>query len=153
MSEPAPGLPAGTLVSAVNNARRGVVTHITIHGERVAAIVPESVIEAFRIFAAIVTSNESTLPLGVLQAIFRWARSLPPDQLQQFAAELTAATASSTRELTAAAAGGRVKLPDLMGRVINAWKATAEAYADPARTEALRAPAEDSGPVPDPSRG
>jgi hypothetical protein len=62
-------------------ARRGVVTHTTIHGERVAAIVPESVIEAFRIFAAIVTSNESTLPLSVLQAMFPWARSLPPDEL------------------------------------------------------------------------
>jgi len=29
-------------------ARRGVITHLTIHGERVAAIVPESVIEALR---------------------------------------------------------------------------------------------------------
>jgi hypothetical protein len=137
----------------VNNARSGVVTHITIHGERVAAIVPESVIEASRIFAAIVTSNESALPPGVLQAMFPWARSLPPDELQEFAAGLTAAAASSTPELTAAAVSGRVKLPDLMGRVINAWKATAEVHADPALTEALSAPAKDSGPVPDPSRG
>jgi hypothetical protein len=41
MGQTAPGLPADTLVSAVDNARRGVVTHITIKGERVAAIVSE----------------------------------------------------------------------------------------------------------------
>ncbi len=35
-------LPADTLLSAVDNARRGVVTHITVKGERVAAIVSES---------------------------------------------------------------------------------------------------------------
>jgi len=34
--------------TAVANARRGVITHLTIAGERVAAIVPESVIEALR---------------------------------------------------------------------------------------------------------
>ena len=34
--------------AAVANARRGVITHLTIAGERVEAIVPESVIEALR---------------------------------------------------------------------------------------------------------
>jgi hypothetical protein len=34
--------------AAVANARRGVITHLTIAGERVAAIVPESAIEALR---------------------------------------------------------------------------------------------------------
>jgi hypothetical protein len=34
--------------AAVADARRGVITHLTIAGERVAAIVPESVIEALR---------------------------------------------------------------------------------------------------------
>jgi hypothetical protein len=34
--------------AAVANARRGVITHLTIAGERVAAIVPESVVEALR---------------------------------------------------------------------------------------------------------
>jgi hypothetical protein len=32
--------------AAVANARRGVISHLTIAGERVAAIVPESVIQA-----------------------------------------------------------------------------------------------------------
>ena len=50
MSEPARDLPVGSpaVEQAVELARRGVITHLTIHGERVAAIVPESVIEALR---------------------------------------------------------------------------------------------------------
>ncbi len=51
MSEPAHELPADDperLARAVADARRGVITHVAIGGERVAAIVPESVIEALR---------------------------------------------------------------------------------------------------------
>ena len=50
MSEPARDLPVGSpaVEQAVELALRGVITHLTVHGERVAAIVPESVIEALR---------------------------------------------------------------------------------------------------------
>jgi antitoxin Phd len=50
MSEPAHDLPVSSpaIEKAIELARRGVITHLTIHGERVAAIVPESVIEALR---------------------------------------------------------------------------------------------------------
>lgn len=50
MGEPARDVPADSpaVRAAVANARRGVITHLTIGGERVAAIVPESVIEALR---------------------------------------------------------------------------------------------------------
>jgi hypothetical protein len=49
MSEPAHDLPVSPAVEeAVELARHGVITHLTIHGERVAAIVPESLIEALR---------------------------------------------------------------------------------------------------------
>jgi hypothetical protein len=49
VSEPARDLPANSSVEeAVELARRGVITHLTIGGERVAAIVPESLIEALR---------------------------------------------------------------------------------------------------------
>jgi len=50
MSEPACDLPADSpaVKAAVANARRGVITHLTIGGERVAAIVPESVLDALR---------------------------------------------------------------------------------------------------------
>jgi hypothetical protein len=50
MSEPARDLPADSaaVAHAVEDAQRGVITHLTVGGERVAAIVPESVIEALR---------------------------------------------------------------------------------------------------------
>ena len=50
MSEPVQDVPVGSpaIQRAVDLARRGVITHLTIHGERVAAIVPESVIDGLR---------------------------------------------------------------------------------------------------------
>jgi hypothetical protein len=50
MSEPAHDLPADSpsVAAAVENARQGVITHLTVAGERVAAVVPESLIEALR---------------------------------------------------------------------------------------------------------
>ena len=50
VSEPARDVPADSeaVTAAVANARRGVITHLTIAGERVAAIVPESVLDALR---------------------------------------------------------------------------------------------------------
>ncbi|HEV2254627.1 MAG TPA: hypothetical protein VGS06_15670 [Streptosporangiaceae bacterium] len=50
MSEPAHDLPVSSpaVEQAVELARRGVITHLTINGERVAAIVPESVVDALR---------------------------------------------------------------------------------------------------------
>jgi antitoxin (DNA-binding transcriptional repressor) of toxin-antitoxin stability system len=49
MSEPAHDLPVSPAVEeAVELARRGVITHLTVRGERVAAIVPESLVEALR---------------------------------------------------------------------------------------------------------
>jgi len=50
VSEPARDIPVSgpAVEQAVELARRGVITHLTIHGERVAAIVPEAVIDALR---------------------------------------------------------------------------------------------------------
>ena len=50
MSEPVLSLPVDSpaVSAAVADARRGVITHLVIGGERVAAIVPESLIEALR---------------------------------------------------------------------------------------------------------
>ena len=50
MSEPARDLPVGSpaVAQAIELARRGIIIHLTVRGERVAAIVPESVIEALR---------------------------------------------------------------------------------------------------------
>jgi len=50
VSEPARDIPVSgpAVEQAVELARRGMITHLTIHGERVAAIVPEAVIDALR---------------------------------------------------------------------------------------------------------
>src|ERR1039457_628278 len=50
MSEPARDLPVNSpaVEQAVELARHGVITHLTIHGERGTAIVPESVLDALR---------------------------------------------------------------------------------------------------------
>ena len=61
MSEPAHDLPVSSpaVAQAVELARRGVITHLTIHGERVAAIVPEAVIEALRAAEAALDAAEA----------------------------------------------------------------------------------------------
>jgi len=50
VSEPVQELPADSpaVSAAVARARRGVVTHLTVGGKRVAAIVPESMLDALR---------------------------------------------------------------------------------------------------------
>jgi antitoxin (DNA-binding transcriptional repressor) of toxin-antitoxin stability system len=51
MTEPARELPVDgpkLLAEAVNDAQLGVITHLTVRGERVAAIVPESMLDALR---------------------------------------------------------------------------------------------------------
>jgi hypothetical protein len=51
VSEPARDIPADSpaVKAAVADARRGVITHLTIGGVRVAAIVPEAVLDALRV--------------------------------------------------------------------------------------------------------
>ena len=92
-------LPAETLISAINNARRGVVTHITIKGERVAAIVSESTLAMSQLLTALLTSEmaASALP-AVLPAAFPWARSLPDTDthLKAFAGELREAVVAES---------------------------------------------------------
>jgi hypothetical protein len=111
-------LPAETLISAIDNARRGVVTHITIKGERVAAIVSESTLAMSQLLAALLTSEmaASALP-AVLPAAFPWARSLPDTDthLKAFASELREAVVAES--------------PERVGRVLNDWQAVAEVRA------------------------
>jgi len=89
MGQPSPELPADTLVSAVDNVRRGVVTRITIKGECVAVIVSESALAMSRLLAVLLTSETtaSALP-AVLPTAFPWASSLPDEHLKTFAGEL-----------------------------------------------------------------
>lgn len=118
MGQHMPELPADTLVSAVDNAGRGVVTHITIKGERVAAIVSESTLAMSQLLIALLTSEmaASALP-AVLPAAFPWARSLPDTDthLKAFASELREAVVAES--------------PERVGRVLNDWQAVAEVRA------------------------
>jgi hypothetical protein len=116
MAQSPPELPADTLVSAVDNARRGVVTHITIKGERAAAIVSGSTLAMSQLLAVLLTSEmaASALP-AVLPAAFPWASSLPDDHLKAFASELRDAVVAESSE--------RVE------RVLDDWQAVAEVRA------------------------
>jgi hypothetical protein len=102
MGESAPELPADTpdtLLRAVDNARRGVVTHITIKGERVGAIVSESTLAMSQLLAALLTSQMAAGALpAVLPAAFPWASSLPEEHLKAFAGELCEAVVAESPE-------------------------------------------------------
>jgi hypothetical protein len=120
MGESAPELPAD-LVSAVDNARRGVAAHITIKGERVAAIVSESTLAMSQLLAVLLTSEMAAHELpAVLPAAFPWARSLPDGHLKAFAGELREAVVAESHE--------RVE------RILIDWQAVAEVRAGAAST-------------------
>jgi hypothetical protein len=125
MSEPALELvdDDAPLTRAAADAARGVVTHLTIHGERVAVIVPESVIEALSGFAILLTAEHA---LTALPEAMPWAKSLPPADLPALAADLAAAAASGP------------DAPEQLAAVLLEWQATAEIYTDPDEAERLR---------------
>jgi hypothetical protein len=116
VGESAPELPADALASAVDNAGRGVVTHITIKGDRVAAIVSQSTLAMSQLLAVLLTSEmaASALP-SVLPTAFPWAGSLPDDHLKAFAGELREAVVAES--------------PKQVERVLIDWQAVAEVRA------------------------
>jgi len=116
MGQHTPELPADTLVSAVDNAGRGVVTHITIKGDRVAAIVSQSTLAMSRLLTVLLTDEiaASALP-AVLPTAFPWARSLPDEHLKAFAGELREAVVAES--------------PERVERVLIDWQAVAEVRA------------------------
>jgi hypothetical protein len=112
MGPSAPELPADTLVSAVDNVGRGVVTHITIKGERVAAIVSESTLAMSQLLAVLLTSE---MAASALPAAFPWASSIPDNELNAFAGELREAVVAES--------------PERVERVLIDWQAVAEVRA------------------------
>jgi len=116
MAQSVPELAADTLVSAVDHARRGDVTHITIKGERVAAIVSVSTLAQSHLLAVLLTSEvaASALP-EVLPTAFPWATSLPDDYLKTFAGELREAVIAES--------------PERVESVLVDWQAVAEVRA------------------------
>lgn len=75
MSEPARDVPVSSAVEeAVELARRGVITHLTIQGKRVAAIVPESVVDAFRMAEDAEDAAEADEAMDEPDESFSWRR-------------------------------------------------------------------------------
>jgi hypothetical protein len=105
MSEPARDLPVSSpaVEQAVELARRAVITHLTIRGERVAAIVPESVLDALRTAEdaedaaeAEAAMNEpgDSIPLEELASEFGLQTTLRPARQGAAHVEITQAPAS-----------------------------------------------------------
>ena len=116
MGRSEPELPADTLASAVDNIGRGVVTHVTIRGERVAALVSESTLAMSQLLPALLASEMAARALPVaLPAAFPWASSIPADELEGFAGELREAVIAES--------------PERVGRVLADWQAVAEVRA------------------------
>ena len=121
-------------------ARRGVLTHITVGGERTALIVPVSLMDTMRILGALLANRPAAEELpGLLPTVYPWARSLPSHELRAFAAELGDALRSDEDDA-----------PEEMERVVDGWRATAEAYGDADVRAAFNQPLDDYGPVPEP---
>jgi len=103
----------------------------------------QALLTAARLISEMLRSNETAAPvLKVLPIVFPWMRFLPDTAAQEFAAEF-AGTARAAAEMGNMAP---------VGPVIEAWRATAEVYADPSLHKALTAPLDgtDYGPVPEP---
>jgi hypothetical protein len=116
MGESASELPADALVSAVDNVGRGAVTHITINGDRVAAIVSPSTLAMSQLLAVLLTSEMAANALpAVLPTAFPWASSLPDGHLTEFAGELREAVVAGP--------------PERVERVLIDWQAVAEVRA------------------------
>lgn len=138
MSMPASELPGS---GAESLAGRGVITHLTVGGGRIALIVPASLMDTMKILAAPLSSVPAAeAPPQLLPRVYPWAADLPPHELGAFGAEL----GDVLRE-------GGPDAPEQMERVVDGWRATAEVYADEGALAALRSPLTDCGTVPEPA--
>lgn len=120
MSEPAPELEA-------EDALRGVVNQLIIHGRRIPVIVPGAVMEMMPVWAELLRRAEARGYLhSLLSATMPWVSVLPDADLSAFAADLTQALSSGTHA------------PERLAACLREWQATAEIYADPAEADRLR---------------
>ncbi len=124
VSEPARELPD----LDAEDALRGVVNQLTVHGQRMPVIIPGSVIEALRDFAAILVAARGSgyLPRLMRQAM-SWTAPLTDGELDQFASGI------------ADAAGSGDHAPERLAAVLREWRETAQVLSDPHALEELEA--------------
>jgi hypothetical protein len=96
---------------------------------------------AVRLFSVLVLHREADSMLALVPEVFPWVRFLPEGDRRGFVEELVATLRASQEFDTYAP----------VTQLINEWRHTAEAFADPDVLAALRRPADDHGPVPEPS--
>ena len=122
MSEPASEPPE----LDAQDALRGVVNQLAIHGERMAVIIPGSVIETLRDLAALLQGTREAGYLDRLLPIaMPWIEPLPADDRKQFVYDLA----------QAASAGDHA--PEQLAAVLREWHETADILADPEATVEL----------------
>jgi hypothetical protein len=110
--EPAPELDP-------EDALRGVVNQLTIHGQKMPVIIPGSVIEALTLVAKLVINAQSAgyLPDLMRQAM-PWTAPLSDEELDQFATAIAGASSSGDHAAERLAA------------VMREWRDTAEILGD-----------------------
>jgi hypothetical protein len=97
-----------------------------INGERMSVIIPGSVIETLRLVGVLLSQTQpGFLPKLVVQAM-PWTRSLPSEDLVEFATEL------------AVAAGSGDHAPEHVASLMREWRETAEILGDPEALAELR---------------
>lgn len=105
---------------------RGVVSQLTINGERMSVIIPGSVIDALPAFAEFLDrADEAGYLTELLPTAMPWARPLTGKELSEFASELRGAAASGDHA------------PERLAAVMRAWRETAEILGDPGAMEDL----------------
>jgi hypothetical protein len=120
MGEPVPELDE-------EDALRGVINQLIVHGRRMSVIVPGSVMEMMPVWAELLrTAQERGYLYSLLPAVMPWVSVLPEAEISAFAADLTRAVSSGTRA------------PERLAACLREWQATAEIYADQGEANRLR---------------
>jgi hypothetical protein len=120
MSEPAPELDA-------EDALRGVVNQLILHGQRMPVIIPGSVMEVMRTLAELLKrAQDGGYLSSLLPVTMPWVTALPEADLSALGSDLVDAAASGDHA------------PERLAARLREWQATAEVYADPAEADRLR---------------
>jgi hypothetical protein len=120
MAEPVPELDE-------EDALRGVVNQLVVHGRRMPVIIPGSVLEMMPVWAELLRTAQAKGYLdSLLPAVMPWVSVLPEGEVSVFAADLTRAVSSGTHA------------PERIAACLREWQASAEIHADQGEADRLR---------------